>query len=115
MAMTRAQKVANSYSGFIGATGGAPQAPTNTAVPTVSGTAKVGQTLTATGGTWTGRSAPYLYYQWLRGAAVIDGATGATYVPVAADVGAKLRVRVTGQNWAGSVDAQSAQTVAVVA
>lgn len=115
MAMTRAQKVANSYSGFLGANGGPPQAPANTAVPTVSGTAKAGETLAASAGTWTGRAAPYLTYQWLRGSTPIDGATGLAYVVAADDVGARLRVRVTGQNWAGSASAQSAQTVVVVA
>ena len=35
-----------------------------------------------------------LAYQWLRGSEVIAGATASTYVPTAADVGARLSVRV---------------------
>ena len=44
------------------------------------------------------------------------GATGATYVPVVADVGRTLRVRVSASNVAGGpVVADSVQTAAVVA
>jgi serine protease len=38
---------------------------TNTKLPTVSGNPRVGQTLTATKGTWTGTPAPTLTYQWV--------------------------------------------------
>jgi hypothetical protein len=60
---------------------------------TLSGTAKVGDALTAgaaaqpPGTTYT--------YQWFRGATAIPGATGRTYTPVAADHGDQLRARVT--------------------
>ena len=42
----------------------AQQAPQNTAPPTISGTPRDGQTLTATDGTWTG--SPSLTREWLR-------------------------------------------------
>jgi hypothetical protein len=45
----------------------------------------------------------------------IAGAVAKTYTPVAADVGATLRVGVTGSNGAGSSEAFSAQTGAVAA
>lgn len=61
-------------------------APVNTAIPVISGTLEVGETLTASTGTWTG-TAPITYtYQWKRNGVDIPGATGATYVAQAADV-----------------------------
>jgi surface antigen len=62
--------------------------------PVVSGTAKIGQRLTATSGTWS-RSDVSLAYQWFSGANSIAGATGASYVAQAGDVGQPLTVRVT--------------------
>ena len=65
-----------------------------TAKPTISGTAKVGRTLTAKPGAWTSGTA--FTYQWLRNGASISGATKVTYVPTASDRGKKLTVRVKG-------------------
>ncbi|MFT3861971.1 peptidoglycan-binding protein [Micropruina sp.] len=68
-----------------------------TAAPTpkLSGKAVVGQTLTATPGTW--KPAPVaLAYQWYRGSTRIDGATKAGYVVTDADAGSTLKVTVTG-------------------
>ncbi|MFT4187665.1 MAG: S-layer homology domain-containing protein [Aeromicrobium sp.] len=62
--------------------------------PTVSGTAKVGETLTAQPGAWAPTPDGFAY-QWLRDSDVIVGATSAAYRPVAADVGHELSVRVT--------------------
>jgi hypothetical protein len=90
-----------------------PAAPRNTSAPTVTGTAEVGQTLTAHKGSWSG-TAPIAYsYQWQRGTADIAGATGAGYTPVAADVGHTLDVVVTASNTAGMASAKSAATAAV--
>ena len=69
----------------------------NTKVPTIdASSAQVGRTLKALPGTWTPVRASFSY-QWLRNGAVIAGATSATYTPVAADLGAKLSVRVAAQ------------------
>ena len=73
-----------------------------TGAPTISGTARSGQTLTAaTDGIadTDGLDGVTFAYEWLRvgadgTAAVIAGATSAAYTLTAADVGAKLRVRV---------------------
>ncbi|GAA3686428.1 hypothetical protein GCM10022237_51040 [Nocardioides ginsengisoli] len=63
--------------------------------PTVSGSAVVGQVLTATPGTW-GPSGVVLSYQWLRDGAAITSATASTYPLVEADRGKRITVKVTG-------------------
>ncbi|PPF35142.1 hypothetical protein C5C10_08050 [Rathayibacter sp. AY1A3] len=65
------------------------------ATPTVTGTAAVGSTLTASAGTW-GPSPVALAYQWRANGTAISGATGTTYRPVAADAGRVITVAVTG-------------------
>jgi hypothetical protein len=67
---------------------------TNSVLPSISGTATVGSVLTAAPGTWS-PTADSTTYQWLRGGAVITGATNITYTLVAADRGKKISVRVT--------------------
>lgn len=97
------------------------QAPTNTAPPTISGTAQVGQVLTANNGTWTGTGTITYTYQWLRcdsagnNCAAISGATAQTYTATTADVGNTLRVDVTATDGVGSTTARSAQTAPVAA
>ena len=39
-------------------------APSNTALPSISGTTSVGSTLTGSAGTWSGTPAPTFAYQW---------------------------------------------------
>ena len=83
-------------------------------VPTISGTAKVGSTLTAVPGTW-GPSPVTLTYQWKANGVAITGATAATYKPVAAIVGKTLTVTVTGTKTGYTTAAKtSAATAAVV-
>ncbi|MFL5929771.1 MAG: DNRLRE domain-containing protein, partial [Gaiellaceae bacterium] len=95
--------------------------PTNTAPPTISGTAQDGQALTADKGTWTGTDPITYAYQWRRcdsagnSCANIAGATGTNYTLASADVGSTVRVAVTGTNAAGSSSSSSAATAAVVA
>jgi hypothetical protein len=89
--------------------------PPNTAPPTISGQAVVGQTLTASQGTWTGTGLTFTY-QWRRcdtaGAqcADISGATATTYTLAAADNGKTIRVEVTAKNATGETTVASAQT-----
>jgi hypothetical protein len=85
--------------------------PSNTVLPTISGTAAVGGTLTASPGSWTG--SPSFTYQWKRCDAAganctsISGANNQNYTPVQADADVKLKVTVTGTNGAGSDTATS--------
>ncbi|UXS01639.1 hypothetical protein [Agrobacterium tumefaciens] len=87
--------------------------PANSVAPAITGTARVGQTLTSTTGTWSG--SPTYARQWFAAGVAISGATGATYVPVVGDIGKVITVRVTASNDKGSVSVTSAATAAVVA
>ncbi len=62
--------------------------------PTVSGTHRVGNTLTATAGTWD--SGVTLSYQWLRDGTPIGIATSSTYSLTDFDANKAISVRVTG-------------------
>jgi hypothetical protein len=97
-----------------------PVAPVSSVAPAVTGTVQVGQTLSADTGTWTSQQQPTGYaYQWQVSANGTDGwATAAgtgnatsSYMPVAADYGSYLRVKVTATNDGGSVDAASTSSV----
>ena len=63
--------------------------------PVISGTAKVGVSLTARPGTWTTGTA--LTYQWYASGKAIPGATSTTFKPAAAHRGTTITVRVTGR------------------
>lgn len=98
--------------------------PRNTREPAISGTTTQGQTLTASGGEWVG-AAPITYaYQWVRCGAdggrpngsncpAISGATTTRYALSSADVGHRLRVRVTARNASGSVIVASNPTAQI--
>lgn len=93
--------------------------PTNTALPVLSGTVVVNQTLSSSTGTWTDSPTGYAY-QWLQcsstgGSCVaVSGATASTYTLQRADVGKTIRSSVVASNDAGSsAAATSAQTVKV--
>lgn len=90
-------------------------APVNTALPAITGTAQVGQTLTVSNGTWTSKSAVTYARQWQADGANISGATATTYVPVTGDVDKTITVVVTATNANGSATATSAATAAVIA
>jgi hypothetical protein len=95
--------------------------PSDTAPPSVSGTAQVGKSLTATTGTWSGTTPMTYAYAWQdcdstgAACAAIAGATGSSYVLAAADQGHTVRVRVTASNTAGSAPATSTATAVVAA
>jgi hypothetical protein len=101
---------------FVASAAAAP--PANTTSPTISGTPTVGQTLSASTGTWSNSPTSFAY-QWLRcnggGNNCVDVANGTqkSYTLVGADAGHTMRVRVTATNAEGSSPAQSAQTATV--
>ena len=89
--------------------------PVNTVAPVASGTAKVGQVLSVTNGTWTSPSGTPTYtYRWFRGGTAPLG-TSATYTCVAADVGYNITCQVTATNVNGSRAAASNMLGPVVA
>ncbi|MFT3944992.1 MAG: hypothetical protein QM705_14370 [Ancrocorticia sp.] len=63
-------------------------------IPTINGTAQVGETLTVLPGDWINGTS--LTYQWLRDGSVISGATKTSYTLTNADVGKRISVTVTG-------------------
>lgn len=93
-------------------------APANTSPPAVSGTAKVGSTLTVSNGTWTGSPTTFSY-QWQRctttSCANISGETQKTYVVTSTDVDHALRAVVTATNADGLSTANSNKTSVVPA
>ncbi len=66
----------------------------NTAAPTVSGTPQVGMKVTTTNGKWSATSLVF-HYQWLANGKPIAGATTKSFKPTAAQVGQRLRAKVT--------------------
>lgn len=93
---------AAAVSNALGPVIAAATAPANTVAPVISGTAQVGQTLTATNGTWTGTPTIVFTYQWRRDGADIPGATASTYSLVTGDLGTNIVARVTGTNGTGT-------------
>jgi hypothetical protein len=93
--------------------------PVNTGLPVVSGTAVVGQTLTASNGSWQSSSPVGYTYAWQRCGSgtctTIAGATASSYTVAAADVGFTLQIVVSATNTGGGTTATSAQTATVVA
>jgi hypothetical protein len=87
--------------------------PVNIAVPTISGAAQVGHTLTATTGTWTGTPPPTYTYEWLANGTPIGNATSSSYLLTATELGKVVIVRVTATNNAGTGQAVSDQTATV--
>lgn len=90
--------------------------PTNTAEPSISGTAAVGNTLQANRGQWAGEQPITYSFAWLRcnaqgdNCGEISGANDTEYVVQNADTGRTIRVRVTARNDRGQSSAISNPT-----
>ena len=92
-----------------------------TGVPTITGTAQVGQTLTASPGTIAdtdGLTTPNYTYQWIRvdgtDEADLTAATTATYTMNNADLGKTLKVRVSFTDDAGNAESRTSAPTATV-
>lgn len=106
--------------GFAGQGTAASQvAPKNDSPPTLSGTAEVGKTLTASRGSWSGTDPITYVYRFQRcgkdgGGCFTGGSTTQkTYLVAAEDVGKTIRVRVTATNKDGSTNATSVPSAVV--
>jgi hypothetical protein len=90
--------------------------PVNTDEPSISGTARVGSTLTANRGQWAGEQPITYSFVWLRcndrgdDCSEIQGANDTTYEVRDADTGRTIRVRVIARNDRGSTSAISNPT-----
>ena len=100
----------------------APNTPA-TGAPTITGTAQVGQTLTAVTTAImdaNGLTTPSYTYQWIRVATDntetnISGATASTYTLVAADQGTTVKVRVSFTDDASNAETRTSAATAAVA
>jgi Carboxypeptidase regulatory-like domain len=101
-----------------------PSAPHNTAAPSITGTALLGDVLTCSNGSWTGEgmlsvqsgwslTTPF-GYQWLREGSAISGASSVSYLVQSADLGHGLACEVTATNAAGHEASKSASVTVPV-
>ena len=87
-------------------TSGPLPAPAATVNPSVTGTAKVGYTLTCARGTWT--NATSYAYQWKRNGVAISGAVASTYALAGGEYGKSISCQVTATGGGGSTSLTSA-------
>ena len=101
--------------------------PTNSVAPSISGTARVGLTLTGNQGTWTVSPAGTFTRAWYScttrhtaatstqpaACSVIPGASGTTFAPTSAQAARFISYAVTATNADGALTRWSAATVAV--
>ncbi|OOB92228.1 S8 family serine peptidase [Rathayibacter sp. VKM Ac-2630] len=92
----------------------APSTPLTSAVPTITGSARVGSTLTADPGVWG--PAPVAHaYQWRADGSPLSGATAATYRPSSATLGKAITVTVTGTKTGYAAASRTSSATAAVA
>ncbi|PPF58915.1 hypothetical protein C5C13_07165 [Clavibacter michiganensis] len=112
---TSASKTSAASAAVVAAPVTSPSTFTTVPTPTIVGTAQVGATLTAAPGTWAPVPTTFTY-RWFASNVAISGATASTYVPVAADVGKRITVTVTGTlSGYTSASKTSAGSAAVIA
>ena len=95
--------------------------PASTAAPAITGSATVGQTLSASTGTWSGTTPMTYAYQWQLcsssggSCAPVSGATASSFLLPSNAAGLTVKAAVTATNVAGSAAATSAATAVVAA
>jgi hypothetical protein len=113
LALTSASALAT-----VAATAASP--PGNTTLPTISGTAQEGQTLSVANGSWSGATPISYSYQWQRcnssgsSCGSIAAATEQNYVASSSDLGDTIRVAVSASNSDGTTQALSTATAKIV-
>jgi hypothetical protein len=90
-------------------------APVEVSGPQINGDAIVGETLTATTGTWQGNQPISYTFHWQSCTPALtscpgNGETGNTYVVKGADIGLRIRVKVVAKNSQGQTSALSDPT-----
>lgn len=99
----------------IGGAGLVVGAPLNTALPAITGTPQVGQTLTVTPGTWVGDAPIVLTYQWYDDGVAIGAATNTTLALGAGQQGGLITVIETATGDTGAVASATSAAVGPVA
>lgn len=89
--------------------------PSVVTAPTISGVAKVGQTLTATPGVYAGNPVPTVTRQWYSGATAIPGATGLFFTQTDNELGGIITFVEVPSNSVGSITVPSNALGPVVA
>jgi archaellum component FlaF (FlaF/FlaG flagellin family) len=87
-----------------------PRPPGSVAAPAITGTARVGQVLTCSNGTWTNNPTGFSH-QWLRNGQPIPSAASPSYTVQEADVAQQIACRVTATNAGGSGQRTSSPVV----
>lgn len=90
-------------------------APAFVTLPSIAGSATVGNTVTAVAGSVTGSPAPLTAWQWNLNGAPIGGATSSSYTIQASDEADTLTVTQTATNSQGTASATSAGAVVLAA
>ena len=88
--------------------------PANTALPSISGSPIVGQTLSCANGTWSNMPLSFTR-RWRRNGALIPGETGAQHVVSSSDRATRLTCEVTASNDVGTGAAATSAHVFAVA
>ena len=113
--------IVGSGSALAAAARSAASPPVNSSLPTIGGTAREAQTLTASSGSWGGVTPISYAYAWERcnaggsSCSPINGATSQNYVVSHGDLNRTIRVTVTATNADGTSQALSASTAQVAA
>jgi hypothetical protein len=89
--------------------------PVNTGAPAISGTPTVGNSLSCSPGSWSGKPPPTFTYQWLLDGAPIEGETESIYTAQKLDVAHTLSCQVTATNVVGTASAASVGVLATPA
>ena len=90
--------------------------PASTALPSIAGKARAGETLEGSSGSWSAPGPVTFEFRWQRCDATgeeceaISGATGSEYELESEDEGARIRFQVTAANAAGATASSSAAT-----